>query len=108
MNDIQRSLRIINEGPERRWNVMLVGIESMSARFLAHYRDTFLATSTPYPGVVEGLQRMRDLGLRLACVTNKSESFTLPLLAPGLSALFFVLSMVFVYRSFYGMRIASA
>jgi phosphoglycolate phosphatase len=33
-----------------------------------------------YPGVVEGLDRMREQGFPLACVTNKSARFTLPLL----------------------------
>jgi K(+)-stimulated pyrophosphate-energized sodium pump len=31
-----------------------------------------------------------------------------PGLSQGLAALFFVLSMIFVWRSFYGMRIGSA
>ena len=33
-----------------------------------------------YPGVVEGLDRFAAMGLRLACITNKSARFTLPLL----------------------------
>lgn len=36
--------------------------------------------TTIYPGVMEGLNAMRERGLPLACVTNKSERFTLPLL----------------------------
>lgn len=57
--------------------------------FQKHYRDTFLLTSKPYPGVVDGLQRMRARGLQLACVTNKAEAFTLPLLEHcGLAAYF--------------------
>lgn len=36
--------------------------------------------STVYPGVLEGLAQFRAMGLRLACVTNKAERFTLPLL----------------------------
>jgi len=50
------------------------------ASFERHYRETFICRSQPYPGVVPGLQRMRAARLRLACVTNKSASFTLPLL----------------------------
>jgi phosphoglycolate phosphatase len=34
----------------------------------------------PYPGAREGIARMRAQGLRLACVTNKSERFTIDLL----------------------------
>jgi phosphoglycolate phosphatase len=48
--------------------------------FEQHYRDTFVQHSRPFPGVAEGLERMRGAGLRLACVTNKAQSFTLPLL----------------------------
>ncbi len=33
-----------------------------------------------YPGVREGLDALRDAGFPLACVTNKSARFTLPLL----------------------------
>ena len=33
-----------------------------------------------YPGVIEGLEGFRALGLRLACVTNKAARFTVPLL----------------------------
>lgn len=36
--------------------------------------------STIYPGVVEGLRKFKAQGLRLACITNKAEAFTLPLL----------------------------
>ena len=36
--------------------------------------------TTIYPGVIEGLDAMRARGFPLACVTNKSERFTLPLL----------------------------
>ena len=37
-------------------------------------------SSAPFPGVLEGLGRMRAAGLRLGCVTNKASAFTLPLL----------------------------
>ncbi|HYC47566.1 MAG TPA: phosphoglycolate phosphatase [Burkholderiales bacterium] len=36
--------------------------------------------TTIYPGVKEGLERLRSHGLPLACVTNKSTRYTLPLL----------------------------
>lgn len=36
--------------------------------------------SAVYPGVIEGLEQMRGMRLRLACVTNKAARFTLPLL----------------------------
>ena len=51
---------------------------------LDSYTEHYLAIngdfSALYPGVKEGLQAMKDKGLRLACVTNKPISFTLPLL----------------------------
>jgi phosphoglycolate phosphatase len=49
--------------------------------FEQHYRQTFDRRSRPFPGAVEGLERMRAAGLKLACVTNKAQAFTLPLLA---------------------------
>lgn len=50
-----------------------------------HYQDTFTLTTQPFPGVLEGLERMRSAGLRLACVTNKAIGFSAPLLeATGL------------------------
>jgi phosphoglycolate phosphatase len=36
--------------------------------------------SKPYPLVLEGLQAIQNAGYRLACITNKPASFTLPLL----------------------------
>ena len=52
---------------------------------LAGYQRHYLAIngqrSTLFDGVLEGLQAMLDQNLRLACVTNKPVSFTLPLLA---------------------------
>jgi len=51
---------------------------------MAGYQRHYLAIngqrSTLYDGVIEGLQAMRALGLRLVCVTNKPVAFTLPLL----------------------------
>jgi len=45
--------------------------------------------SRPYPKVLEGLTSLKQKGLRLACVTNKPERFTLPLLeASGLMPFF--------------------
>jgi len=45
--------------------------------------------TTFYPGVIEGLDYFRDMGLPLACVTNKSGRFTRPLLEmTGLAARF--------------------
>jgi len=44
--------------------------------YLAHVSDR----SRPFPGVVAGLARLKARGFHLACITNKAEAFTLPLL----------------------------
>ena len=49
--------------------------------FLSHYRRENGRSAHPYPGAREGLEAMRDKGLRLAVVTNKPAAFTVPLLA---------------------------
>jgi len=48
--------------------------------FLAAYAECVSKNSRPYPGVVEGLEALKQAGFSLACVTNKAEAFTLPLL----------------------------
>ena len=54
--------------------------------FQHHYRETFLRSPVPFPGVEQGLRSMRAQGLKLACVTNKSQAFTEPMLdATGLA-----------------------
>lgn len=50
----------------------------------ALYQQHYLAINgehaSVYPGVVDGLQRLADRGLKLACLTNKPIAFALPLL----------------------------
>ena len=59
------------------------------ANFERQYEKCFGDTSIPFPGVVDGLEALRDKGFRLGCVTNKAEKFTLPLLEKtGLSGYF--------------------
>lgn len=48
--------------------------------FDRHYAAESGRQAQPYPGAREGIDRMLTQGLRLACVTNKSERFTLALL----------------------------
>lgn len=45
-----------------------------------HYHDVVSLNSRPYAGVVDGLNLLQQTGYRLACITNKAEKFTLPLL----------------------------
>lgn len=57
--------------------------------FESHYRITLALRTKPYPGVEDGLRYFSAAGLKLACVTNKAEAFTLPLLeATGLRRFF--------------------
>jgi phosphoglycolate phosphatase len=49
--------------------------------------------TTIYPGVSEGLERLREAGFRLACVTNKAGAFTRPLLERTGLAPFFELTV---------------
>jgi len=50
------------------------------ASFRRHYAAVNGRRAALYPGVREGLTALRAQGLRLACITNKAEAFTLPLL----------------------------
>ncbi len=50
------------------------------ALFYRHYAQILTRASRPFPGVMEAIDRMRAHGLKLACVTNKAEAFTRPLL----------------------------
>ncbi|BAV34640.1 phosphoglycolate phosphatase [Sulfuricaulis limicola] len=50
------------------------------ALFRQHYGEAVSNLSRPYPGVVEALEQLTDQGYALACITNKAEVFTLPLL----------------------------
>jgi phosphoglycolate phosphatase len=59
------------------------------AAYQRHYLVLNGQHSEVYPGVVEGLQRLRDAGLRLACLTNKPVAFARPLLvSKGLDGFF--------------------
>jgi len=65
------------------------GTEPALARFFVHYHDCLCDRSALYPGVREGLERIRALGLPMAVVTNKPAAFTAPLLeALGIDGFF--------------------
>ena len=48
--------------------------------FKRHYALSNGRHSTLYPGVLEGLEGFRRLGVRMACITNKAAAFSEPLL----------------------------
>lgn len=50
------------------------------ASFRRHYAESNGREAKIYPGVIDGLEAMKAKGLRLACITNKAEAFTAPLL----------------------------
>lgn len=54
--------------------------EQAIARFRHHYGQHVAAKSRPFPGVIEGLETLARMGFRLACITNKADAFTRPLL----------------------------
>jgi phosphoglycolate phosphatase len=57
--------------------------------YQVHYLAINGRHSSVYPGALEGLQSLKDAGLRLACLTNKPTAFAEPLLkAKGLSRFF--------------------
>jgi phosphoglycolate phosphatase len=53
------------------------------------FYETNATDSQPFGGVVQALQQLKAHGYRLACVTNKPEKFTLPLLQKAGLADFF-------------------
>ena len=63
--------------------------EPVWAAYQRHYLAINGQHAVVYPGVVEGLQRLRAAGLPLACLTNKPGAFARPLLAAkGLDVFF--------------------
>jgi phosphoglycolate phosphatase len=59
------------------------------AQFEKQYEANLAVTTKPFPGVLEGLELFREKGFQLACITNKAERFTLPLLETlGLAGVF--------------------
>ena len=54
--------------------------EKAIASYNRHYSANVSRYSRPFPGVVEGLQAFKAMGLHVACITNKAAVFTHPLL----------------------------
>lgn len=44
------------------------------------YAENLHVYTRPYPGVIDGLEQLKQNGFHLICITNKTEIFTLPLL----------------------------
>jgi len=45
-----------------------------------HYAENLCVNTRPYPGAIDGINALSKAGFQLACITNKTEVFTLPLL----------------------------
>jgi phosphoglycolate phosphatase len=58
-----------------------------------HYASVLTRATSHYPGVLDGLRMMHEAGFRLACITNKAEKFTLPLLKQMNLAHFFEITV---------------
>lgn len=56
-------------------------IERALAYFLAYYREHMLDNTVLYPGVRDGLDRLRDAGVAMAVLTNKPVRFSRDLVA---------------------------
>jgi phosphoglycolate phosphatase len=70
-----------------------MSVDALYERTWGAYQRHYLAIngrfSDVYPGVVQGLEQMRDAGWRLACLTNKPLAFAQGLLqAKGLGSFF--------------------
>ncbi len=78
---VRRCLRAVH-GPESAFD------ESLAA-FMDAYGEDSGRRTRPYPGVFEGLEKLRRSGIALACVTNKLQRFTVPLLERTRLAPFF-------------------
>lgn len=88
--DIDTIKRFVGKGTENLLERVLGldfsarDIERHFERALHAYKKHYLsingAFSSVYPGVQDGLEILRNKGLRLACVTNKPIEFALPLL----------------------------
>lgn len=68
-------------------------VAALASRVWQRYEQHYLAIngefSQVFPGVLDGLEQLKAMGLPLACLTNKPLSFTRPLLATkGLAAYF--------------------
>jgi phosphoglycolate phosphatase len=70
-----------------------MSFERLREAYMRHYERLNGAHATPYPGVFEGLNAMRDLGLKLGVCTNKTGRFTGPLLERAGLASYFAIAV---------------
>lgn len=75
---VQRALAFAS--PDSGSNLTEASIEDAQQIFFAHYRDCMTDRSYVYKGVRAALESWFRQGIPMACVTNKPERFTRPLL----------------------------
>lgn len=68
-------------------------LERATTIFRHHYARENGRTARPYPGVIEGLEKFRARGLKMAVITNKSAAFTEPLLVSSGLAPYFLFAV---------------
>ena len=80
----------INSGVEHfSGNALEALFEPAWLSYQAHYRAVNGQHATVFPGVLAGLQQLKAVGLRMACLTNKPTDFALALLKEkGLDSFF--------------------
>lgn len=65
-------------------------VEQGLAYFFGYYREHMLDHTRPYPGVVEGLEKLNAAGVKMAVLTNKPVRFSADMCAGlGLAQYFF-------------------
>jgi phosphoglycolate phosphatase len=50
--------------------------DKVMERFIVHYQETAGTSSTPFPKVIETLEKVKGIGVKQAIVTNKETRFT--------------------------------
>ncbi|MEO5693962.1 MAG: phosphoglycolate phosphatase [Usitatibacter sp.] len=86
---IGKGVRVLVERALARAGADGVDLDAVVEKFEAHYAQTVGTAAALYPGVMDGLNRLRAAGVPMAVVTNKPRFFTLQLLdRVGVSGLF--------------------
>ena len=71
---LERALKASGEYSNER-------LETLTPVLMAYYQEHLTDHTRPYPGALEAIRELRARGVRTAICTNKSERFTLPMIA---------------------------
>lgn len=72
--------RMLQKGLEASGGYDPDEMKQLYPELLAFYRDNISEGSVPYPGLIQAMDRLTEMGVRLTIVTNKFESFAIKLL----------------------------